>query len=252
MNAFINAMKSAFGTQNIEPTNQLNRDLQLQLTGMQLGSAEQMQQAMIDYYKYQMEMLTIPQMQQTSENTRHQMALNYAQQAASLSGYMLQPQQIEDALAGKSIDYTGGAPTLARQTQEHTEAMDLAQLAANPRNLGQSLIMGGMGQDQVNQTLSQLPIYQKLMGQGYAAPMAGTGFTTPGFSGATGGTTTAPGFQFIQGHQISPQEAQQWSPGQQGLVEGLASASGQNPTDFWADYEKSRPKGNANPLTRYL
>ncbi len=156
------------------------------------------------------------------------------------TGIMANPRTAEQfGMQASALTPTGaplGAPTLARQDWEAKRQQTLADLAANPRNMVQSLLMSGLSPQAAAQKIGQLPLMRQL-----EAP-AGAGGANPLF-------------RFIGGRQLPVRQTLDWTETQSQnipTIGGLASFSGQDPNAFFGEFQSYLPKGGRNPLTRFI
>ena len=215
-----------------------------------------------------MRLLDLPEAARLNERERHRMALEAATRYTQLMGFQITPEMLERGLPN---NMTGLPPTLERQRFDWESRFkqnqfdwqrqnELAQLQANPRYFAQYMLSGGptaqnallqgqtgnlpqlgMTPAQVAEQLQASPLVQQLT-QGQAQGQL------------PGQMPRNPLFQFISGRQMPVRQTLGWQQtGSQNmpLVSSLASFSGQEPENFWKEFQSYLPQGGRNPLTRF-
>ena len=139
----------------------------------------------------------------------------------------------------------GNQPTLDMQQFWADQAGKQAALAANPRTLVQSLLMGGTpgAATGVNPTTGQPLVGAAAVGSFLqSTPFVQQQYARAGMAAGTGAGSN-PNFNYLGGRKIGWQEGMDATPSERGLMESLASFSGQDPTDWNTDWQRSRPQG---------
>lgn len=164
-----------------------------------------------------------------------------------------------------------------RWQEQFNQNVQRSNIFGNPRNLAQSLFMLGQSPEQVSATLNGMPMVQDLLNGGQfginwqnnqAGNKANALVPQPGNPVATtqGGGTQGlipqgqegqrnPLFPFVAGRHIPAQQGMQWMESgapQIGLLSGLASYSGQDPSSFWGEWRQFLPQGGRNPLSSFV
>lgn len=141
---------------------------------------------------------------------------------------------------------------------EQARLAQVAQLAANPRTLIQSLLMGsnagvagalGGGGElaaPVNNARTSAQVGSWLQG----TPMVQQAYQRAGLPGSFSAGSN-PDFNYLAGRHISTQNMLGSSPSQQGLMQSMASFSGQNADDWLTDWERARPRGQTARATSF-
>lgn len=167
--------------------------------------------------------------------------------------------------------YYQGNPTMAREAQQFNQGERWAQIAGNPRNIGQSLAMLGYNPQQAGALVQGSPGYGQIsaglpyqfapygnaeMGGGLAGDLAGgtvgmsNNFASPF---ATMGVN-APG-HVLRGRALNPRSTwDAWASNSPmiPLISGVASMQGTDTEAFWGDWRAFLPQGAPNPLTAYV
>ncbi len=209
-----------------------------------LANQREMQEAQLAYLRERMRLLEIPEMQMTDERTRHQMALGFVNDMAGQLGWMIPIQNLDFLYnPDRSKQGVSGAPSPERMLQGAVPTMEMQKMMGNPRYLASSLMAGGATPEQAGTTMSNLPLIRNLVNSAYAPAL-----TTPTATGQN------PNFQFIQGHQMNPQQgvqALQTQGPEYQLLSGAASFSGQEPESWWNEFQRRLPQGQVAPATSY-
>jgi hypothetical protein len=202
----------------------------------QLGLLQQ------EYLRERLRLLEIPEMQMADERARHEYSMNYVNQMATQIGWVMDTKALDYFYNPDSSGY-GQTPDWNKLLQGSVPTMEMQQMMGNPRYLASSLYGMGYNQNQVNQTIQNAPLTRSLMGNQ----------RFPALQNTTAGGQN-PNFQFIQGNQLPPQQTLNWmKTGSSNipLIEGMASYSGQEPTDFWKKFQSSLPQGGTVGASRY-
>ena len=199
--------------------------------------------------------LSAQQLQAQIQQFQQQLAMLQSQFAQQFG---LQQQQFglqqQQAAAGATGMWDGN-PTLAKLAQDFAQKVQTGQIMGSPKNIGQSLSMLGLNQQQGTAFLNQTPLVQMLQapyGQN-AQPQnmmesvlqAGQPPSTDQLLTGLNAGPASP-FAFIQGHQAPVKDTMNAIAANSPLVDlysGLAEYSGQTPEAWWGDWQASLPKG---------
>ena len=156
----------------------------------------------------------------------------------------------------------------AHYRQQQTD-LQVAQLAANPRNFIQYFLSGGQAQGgpassdpaavgswfqnspRVQQSFANVGLQPQVNASrgGAAATMGPESLSGGGGQAYNGGTN--PLFSFISGRHQNVRDWDQMNPTDRALNEAAASFSGQDPADWNADRERHRPQGYTAGASRW-
>lgn len=181
----------------------------------------------------------------------------------------LAPVTVSSIAPQPTVDLTRVLGELYNQSELRRQQQSL--LEANPRNFVQSLLMGGVPSttghppqggtsQQVGAWLQETPLVRDIFAEVGLSPYqpAALGVGPPPPGGAVGApirsgpwSGTNPDFAFVAGRHINTRDMLRANPTRRGIMESLASFSGQDPADWMADWERHRPRGTAPGATRF-